>query len=186
MRDITKTVYSFDELSGTAQDRAVELIREKFAGDWWDSSDIDDISNVIHCTFAEKIGTPQAAEYGVADFDGIQGITLESWDVDHMTVAFRGTLDRDNAPALPWVEAVMDISLTGGRRHGSIDLNIAENPSWGDEAACETLLDAVRDALDSAIRAGADEYEYKTGDEYAREWCRNNGEQEYEEDGTPA
>jgi hypothetical protein len=185
-RQIIKTVFKFDELSEDAQDRAVGLIRERFAGPWWDSSDTDDIADAIHMAFAEALNTPGHDQYGEADFPGIPGVTLESWDVDHLTVAFCGSLDRDNAPGLPWVEAIMDISLTGGRRRGSIDLNIAESPSWGDEAACETLLDAVCDALDSAIRAGADAVDYKTGDEYCREWCKSNDEQEYEEDGTLA
>lgn len=49
MRDITKTVFTFDELSGAVQDKAVGTIREKFAGPWWDSSDTDDVADPSRC-----------------------------------------------------------------------------------------------------------------------------------------
>ncbi len=190
MRDVTKTVFTFDELDEAAQDRAVELIREKFAGDWWDSSDIDDIAAEIHLAFAEGLGSPGSSESGPADFDDIDGVTLEAWDTDHLTVSFRGVLHRDNAPNLPWVEDINDVTLTGSRRQGSIYVNVGEMGDGLrpliDEFACEEMRRAVQDLLDVAILAGRAEFEHKTSDEVARDWCENNESQEYEEDGTLA
>jgi hypothetical protein len=187
MRNITRTVYSFDELSEPAQDKAVEQVREKFAGPWWDSGDIDDVAAEIHLALAEELGSPGAAESGAADFDGIDGITLEAWDTDHLTVAFRGILHRDNAPNLPWAEGIEDVHLAGigHRRTTEIDPRNYDDVE-ATEHEHETMINAIKDLLYVAIMAGRVEVERKTGDEAAREWCQDNENQEYEEDGTLA
>jgi hypothetical protein len=185
MRDITRTVYSFDELSEAAQDKAVEQVREKFAGPWWDSGDIDDVAAEIHLAFAEELGSPGAAESGAADFDGIDGITLEAWDTDHLTVTFRGVLHRDNAPNLPWVEELEDVYLGGGRRATEIQPRDFDDVE-ATEHEHEMMIDAIRDLLQVAIMAGCAEVDHKTSDEVARDWCKNNEIQEYEENGTLA
>lgn len=183
MRDITKTVYTFEELSEAAQDRAVEHVCEKLAGSWWDSSDIDDVGDEIHLSFAEALRSPGHADYGPADFPGIDGVTLEAWDVDHRTVAFRGVLTRDNAPALPWVDGLDVVWLRSGRASTTVDpLNADESEACQHDH--DKMISAVQDALYEAITAGRDAYEHKTSEESARNWCEDNEEQEYEEDGT--
>lgn len=183
MRDITKTVYTFDELSETAQDRAVELVREKLAGGWWDSSDIDDIGNEIHLAFAEALQSPGHADYGPDDFPGIDGVTLEAWDTDRRDVAFRGVLTRENAPLLPWVDGLDVVWLRSSRTRSSVDPLNVDGVEASKEAHDE-MIDAVVAALEEAILAGSMAVEHKTSDETARDWCENNEVQEYEEDGT--
>jgi len=185
MRDVTKTVYSFEELSETSQDKAVGNVREKLNGSWWDSVDIDDVAVEIHVAFATELGSPGSVESGAADFDGIDGITLEAWDTDQLTVAFRGVLHRDNAPNLPWVEGLEDVHLGGGRRSTEVDPRNFDDYLATDHEH-QVMIDAIRDLLDQAIRAGRDEVEHKTSDEVARDWCENNEVQEYEADGTLA
>lgn len=76
MQEITIRLFDFDELSEPAQARAVDAIREKLDGPWWDSSDIDDLTAVMTSTLAEKLGTPGWDSRGVADFPGIPGVRV--------------------------------------------------------------------------------------------------------------
>lgn len=183
MRDVTKTVYSFDELTDEAKDRAVGLVREKLYGDWWDSSDIDDVGNEIHLAFAEALQSPGHADHGPDDFPGIDGVTLEAWDTDRRDVAFRGILTRENAPLLPWRVGLDVVWLRSSRTRSSVDPLNVDGVEASKEAHDE-MIDAVVAALEEAILAGVSIVEHKTSEATAREWCENNEVQEYEEDGT--
>ncbi len=203
MREIT--VYSFDELSEDAKEKAVAGIREKLAGDWWDSSDIEDISAVIVAALAQKFSTPGWDQYGVDDYPGIPAVSLEGWDLDRgQSIVLKGQLTRDNAPALPWVPGIGAVELDPKRDHTYLVIE-EENPEctcpsalWleGHLDDCPGELDnpatveqrtaldqAVRDAMEDAWKAGYAESEYKTSDERAREWIEGN-DPEFFEDGT--
>jgi hypothetical protein len=85
MRTVTPeefAVYTLDELEPGARRRAIEEVAGKLGGDWWDSADTDDISDVIRWTLAEKVGTFEIGDYGVGDFPGIPRVTLDGWDLD--------------------------------------------------------------------------------------------------------
>ncbi len=192
MRDVTTRVYRFDELTDTAKERAVDVIREKLGGDWWDSVDLDDVQDAMVYTLAEELRAPGWDTYGVGDFPGIDGVQVDGWDIErHQSLALSGTLTRDNAPALPWVDGIEQVELTGHRSDAtSVNLVDADPectcspdtylqphdegcPSLLDNPATEqqrvTLEEAVRDAIRAAWSAGESEGEYKSGEERARE-----------------
>ena len=188
MREINPdsfTVYSLDELEPDARRKAIEGIAELLGGDWWDSSDIDDISDVIRYTLANKFGTPDHGKYGVGDFPGIDGVTLESWDLDRGSyVGLRGTLTRENAPALPWDDDIDSVSLTAGRDYTSISVEFiddAELTSDDAQIVSDAMEQAVRDAMHEALRDGRAEMEYKTGEEWAEQVA---SDREFHADGT--
>jgi hypothetical protein len=187
-RDITTTAYSFDELGPDAQDKAVQQVAERHAGPWWDQSDNDDIAGVMIYTFAEKLGTPGWDKFGTADFPGIPGVTLEAWDLEQgRTIVFAGSLTRDNAPSLPWADGIDSVEMRSGRNRSKIEPMLVEDGSevvTGDQIdAAASIADAVLGFTQDAWFAGDKEADYKTGLEYAREWCENNDQQEYDVDG---
>ena len=183
-RDIVTTVYTFDELSEEAKARAVATMADNLAGFWWDSSDNEEISDVIVHAFAATLLSPGHDTYGVADFPGINGVSLEEWELDRRYLALRGTLTRENAPALPWVEGIDVIRLHARRVYTDVEtvlLDDAEITRDDDIRIMKCVLDALRIAMAAAVA----EYEYKTGEECARERCENGG-YEFHADGTLA
>lgn len=191
-------VYHLDELEPEARERAVEAIADKLASDWWDESDIDDISNVIVYALANEFGTPGHGEHGVADFPGIPGVGLDGWDLDRGSyVALRGTLTRENAPRLPWEDGIVEVTLTAGRGYTWVDVEIDEDevdlmnlPDLPDNRRRRVgyieieMEEAVRNALHAALKSGRTEMEYKTGEENAVSMIEASG-YEFEADGTP-
>ena len=190
------TVYQLDELTEEAQQKAIDDIRDKLAGRWWDEYDNEAISEVIVATLGASLGTPGWEKYGVSDFPGIPNVSVTSWNLDSREVAVSGTLYRDNAPGLPWVDGIDSLSLDG-RRDTRIDIVDGEpectcppespwNESHTPECASLTpppatdaqraaLEDAVRDAIHEALKAGQAEYDYKTSEEYAKDQIKANG-----------
>ena len=184
----TVTVYDFAELADAAKTRAIEIIRQRL-NDGWDSADNDDIRDVMTATLAEKIGTPGVMDHGVADFPGIDGVTIDGWSLDrHQSLAVSGILTRDNAPNLPWREGIDHVTLSSGFQDQSTRVQVE---LFEPECTCpdvDQLLEhlddcpvpkpvegedeieqAVRDALSEAWSAGEKEGEYKTGEEWARQ-----------------
>src|SRR3954469_2995004 len=103
----TRFSYTFAELTDSAQAKAVEAVAEKLGGDWFDESDNDTIREDIVWELGRTLKAPGWDIEGAGDFRGIAGVTLDGWDLgqgDHL--ALKGTLDRDNAPALPWADGV--------------------------------------------------------------------------------
>jgi hypothetical protein len=178
-------VYTLDELEPDARERAIENVAEKLGGEWWESSDTDDISAVMRYTLANKLGTPGHGDWGVGDFPGIDGVELRSWDLDRGSyLGLKGTLTRENAPALPWSDGVIEVTLTEGRDYTSISVEFDDEMATPDIELIEGQMDeAVRDAMHEAMRDGRAEMEYKTGPECAREDIEAN-EREFYEDGT--
>lgn len=174
MREITPdsfTVYSLDELQPDAREAAIDGIRELLGGDWWDSGDIDDITSVMTYTIANKFGTPGHGDFGVGDFPGIPDVKLNGWDLDRADyVNLDGYLTRENAPALPWVDGIIEVALKSRRDHTSIEVEFDDTLTADDiQLADDAMTSAIRDAMHEALRDGRAEMEYKTGPVWAAE-----------------
>ncbi len=179
----TTTVYTLDELDEAAQEKAVQYIVGKLGGDWWDSFDIESITETMVMGLAEQLGTPGHENYGVGDYPGIPGITAGGWDIDRgQYFLISGTLTRENAPKLPWVDGLDEIEVEAKHDHNyytcvSETLTCEEVDRIG-----APVVQAVRDAVHAAWKAGEDEYEYLTSEQRAREWIDSN-DAEFTEDG---
>lgn len=175
----------FDQLSAEAQETAVANVRDRMAGQWWESDDSHQVGMTILFSFATSIKAPFSDSCGEGDFPGIVNVELTGWTVDGNNYAtFAGWLTPDNAPALPWTEALDRVILTG-ERTGTV---IAPETHWQNDneatpAEIDAMEQAVRDAINDAISAGVAEYEYKTGDEVARDYAENNAFISFDEDG---
>lgn len=184
------TVYRLDELSDQAQERAVEKVREQlYTG--FAEHDRADIAVVIVCTLAEKLGTPGRGECGVYDFPSIDGVSLDGWSLDRASIALSGTLTRENAPALPWIDSVGEIKLLSkGSDYTIVRLVDVEPPCTcptdavlaPHEPDCPSLRAIVHDmttyhaldgaaleAIKAALEAGEAEWEHRTSTESARD-----------------
>jgi hypothetical protein len=168
--------YKFEELSEEAQANALENVALKMTGDWWDSADTEDIEDLIVYTLAATFKTPGWDTYGVSDFPGIPNVTVQAWDCDRaQSLELRGTLDKTNAPALPWVGDLTSVELRNPDmwRHVQAIVNDDEEAE-SSEADARTLEEAVKDAMNEAIAAGTKEIEYKGSQEYAKDWVEGN------------
>lgn len=200
------TVYRFDELSEDAKAKALEKVREKLSGDWWDQSDNDDIAATMLHTLAAELRSPGWDTHGDDDFPGITGVTIEGWDVEaRQSIAVNGQLTRDNAPALPWIDGIDAVELEAKRSDHTLYSLLETEPectcpdtSWlaphepgcpfnapnpATEAERIALEQAAREAVQAAWQAGYFEMEHKTSEEYAKGWIEANGA-EFLEDGT--
>ncbi|MFG3710919.1 hypothetical protein [Micromonospora sp. NPDC047730] len=187
----TRTVFKFEELSEDAQQRAVERIAEKMATTWWDQHDNDDIGATIVYKMAEKLRTRGWDTFGEGDFPGIPGVELVEWDLGRgQAVSFKGALDRENAPALPWADGVEAVTLGGIPGYGigqSVYVETDGEAETDEEvarvgAAAEAMKSAVEDAIHAAWQAGKEQEEWKGGEERARDWIEAN-EPEFDESG---
>ena len=161
--------FKFDELSDEAKTVAVETVAGKLSGDWWDSADIECVSEAVVYHLAEAFKSPGWDTFGEGDFPGIAGVTLDGWDVDRGSyVAVSGRLDRDNAPALPWVESIDCVRLESSAYGTSVGVEADEAEGVDD------MQDAVRDALNEALITGRRVVEYIGSEENAREWIDNH------------
>jgi hypothetical protein len=199
MRVITTstTVYLFDELSEGAQQKALDNVRERLSSSW-DSGDVEDVWETIRLSLAKRFGSPHW-EDGAA----VPDLAEDGFDLDRGSyVAVSGTLTRDTAPALPWVDTIDSVHLSG-RRTDYTAIEVSERDAdctcgadWCEEcdptcarlterlsdADREAMVDAVRDALAEALTDARAEYEYQTGEERARDHIEAN-ELEFTEDG---
>lgn len=182
--------YTFDELSDEAKQKAVATIAGKLSGDWWDSADNESVAEAISYGFASAVGF--ATDTGAAH----SGIKLDEWSCGYMqsdSVVFVGSLTRDNAPALPWVDGIASVTLDRGESFRGVWFVMDEpecicDPYAAREPDCEahdqtnqvpeSAVTAMREAIESAIgeahQAGYREVEYKGSEEYAREWIDGN------------
>lgn len=190
-------VYQLDELEPGAREKAVAAIAEKLGGDWWDSSDTEDITAVMTAEMGRALGTPEYETTAICDFQ-IPGVELEGWDLEQGSyVLLRGTLTRENAPRLPWEDGVVEVSLTDHRSYTSISVEVDEDeadlmnlPDLGHNRADRVrfiegaMEEAVRNAMHAAIKSGRAEIAHKTSEKYAEGVIEAN-EYEFREDGTP-
>lgn len=227
----TRYSWKFTELDDETKAKAVENVAEKLGGDWWDEGDIESVRQVITYQLAEKVKAPDWDTYGSGDFPGIDGVKLDGWDIERGNhVALTGTLTRENAPGLPWVDGVGDVTLTSSNYGTSVNVEEGDVPFvctscgqdavWDSgyaetkhhvihvsggtadddvqdddhepflleglpdrEALCRTMEGAVKDAMRAALRAGREEAEYISSEEYAQEWINGN-DPDFNEDGT--
>jgi hypothetical protein len=201
MRTITTHIYTYDELSDEAKAKAVNQLRDRLAGPWWDDHNTESITEAMIYTLAEKLRTPGWDTDGSDGFT-IHGLEHRSWSLDRdRHLALRGYLDRDNAPGLPWVDGVDQVTLTAERYGTTVEVidtepectcpddqylmplndycpQVAGSPVTDAQSAA--LEDAVTDAIHAALTAGEKELEYKTSAEYAQEIADNY---EYTQDG---
>jgi hypothetical protein len=200
------TVYALDELSPEARAKAVEDFAAKLGGEWWDSHDAERVSETIVYDLAARLEAPGWDRWGVGDFPGIDGVKLTGWDIERgQSVMFDGRLTRANAPALPWVEGIDAIELDAKRDYTSVSVEESEpvctctgdvswlaphlddcpsnvpNPSTPEQH--RTLVEAVKDAMHGAWKAGRDEGEYISSEENAVQ-CIEANEHRFLEDGS--
>lgn len=130
---------------------------------WESGSTGESVAETILYAFAQQIGEPTVEKHGVGDYPGVPGVTLDGWDLERGSfLALRGTLTRDNAPALPWDEhndALIDHIDLRSVRDGT-DVYVAESDAAWDvdvtvvRQSQDTLEQAVRDAIGAALSAG--------------------------------
>lgn len=163
--------YKFEELSDEAQGRAVEVVAGKLGGDWWDSGDVENVSETILYKLAGILKSPGWDSFGEGDFPGIDGVSLAGWDVDRGgCIQVDGTLTRSNAPGLPWSDAVGDVlleSTTYGTNVG-VEEGEGDRPEAAQRDACLALAEVVQDALSEALSAGREQVEYISSEDNAR------------------
>lgn len=163
--------YKFDELSDEAKGWAIEAVAGKLGGDWWDSDDVENVSETILYKLAEILQSPGWDKFGPGDFPGIGGVKLQGWDVDRGgNIQVSGELSRTNAPGLPWSDAVGNVLLESS--HYGTNVGVAEGdedlPEAAQRDACLALAQVVQDALSEALSAGHKQVEYIISEENAR------------------
>lgn len=185
MREIITRVYTFEELSASAQERAVEAIQCELGT--WDRT--EEIGEEILFTLAEAFHSPGWDTYGPGDFPGIDGMTVSGWDLgrgDYVTLS--GCLTRSNAGALPWSDDIGDVLLDAQRDHTHIGVEDARDDdaydSYKPPPGAEAMSEAIRDALHRAAEAGRECLRGLAGEDAAREHIEIN-ELEFTEDGEP-
>jgi hypothetical protein len=184
-REIKTTVYQLAELSDEAQERAVRDVAEKLMGDWWDSDDADRITEIIVFTLANEFGTPGHGEYGEGDYPGIPNVKVTGWDLDRgQSVEITGSVTRENAPRLPWVDGIESVQLTSRGPGPDFEVIFADGVESSDLGQPTTDMEqAVRDAIHAAWKSGRSELDYRDSAEYARQEIEAN-EREFNEDGS--
>jgi hypothetical protein len=173
------TTYSYDELNETAKGNALGAVQNMLA-ESWDSFDVDRISEAIVYALAKALGSPGWDTYGSGDFTGIKGLKVAEWDVSYRSfLAFDGYLTPETAPKLPWPDD-SDLFRVGPTNEvwttSGFDLWLNNRD---DVKAFKYAWDS---ALEAALKAGREEYEYMSSEEAAQEYIDAN-EPEFTETG---
>jgi len=188
---------ALDEAAGSVnpsrRETAIENVRDRRAGQWGDSHDIESMNETIVWGLAEALKSPEWDEHGPSDFPGIDGVELQGWDLERgQCVLLDGHLTRENAPALPWAAGIDSVTLEARRDHTTVWLVMDEptEDEHGEEVpnpAAEDQIDAMREAVKAAMhtgwKLGYDELEYQSSDEYLIEDIEAN-ETRFLEDGS--
>ncbi len=200
MRDITITrqVFTFDELTPTAQDRAYGLLH----ADAWENIDSDMVSEYLAGKFANMAdgSEPNDGRYGGGlDKDQLEdryGIRIW-WRVsysqgDHASID--GVISRDNHPKLEWPDGIHTIRVKTSNLGNSIiaDLyGIDDDGGEGWHVSDPKLFQAansfVRDICDTLYQAAVAECECYTSREYVIDTLAGcNDLRRFNDDGTYA
>lgn len=195
---ITRRVFTFDELSPTAQDYAYGLL----CADAWDQIDSDMVSEYLAGKFANMAdgSEPNDGCYGGGlNKDQLKeryGIRIY-WSVsysqsDHASID--GVISRDIHPKLEWPDGIHTIRLYTSNLGNSIitDLYGIDDNDGGDGAHVSDpkLFDAansfVRDICDTLYQAAVAECESYTSREYIIDNLSANDPRRFNADGTYA
>lgn len=199
MRDITATrrVFTLDELSPTAQDRAYGLLTD----DAWGQIDSDMVSEYLAGKFANMAdgSEPNDGCYG-GGLDENQlkdryGVKIY-WRVSYSQgdgASIDGVISRDNHPKLEWPDGIHTIRVKSSNRGNSIITDVYGIDDDGDESAEVSdpkLFDAansfVRDICDTLYQAAVAECECYTNQEYIADNLSANYPRRFNADGTYA
>lgn len=142
---VTRAVYRFEELSPTAQDRALEVLREQA----WECLDSDMISEDVAFMFA--ITANNKWDNGVLSKKELKdrfGVRLY-WSVSYSQSdggQIDGYLDRDICPDLAWPNDVRAIRASSNNFYGStvVDVFVGDDYDYAREQAD---WDAARDMI---------------------------------------
>jgi hypothetical protein len=177
-RDITTTVYKLAELGEAAKAKAIENVAAKLGGDWWDQSDIDQVSETMIYTLAGELLTPGWNTYGEGDFPGIPKVSVTGWDIERgQFLSLKGSLTRETAPALPWHPGMGRVTLTELRHGTRVEVewdDMGGNTKEWNITATRDMIKATEGAIAAAWTEGRDQAEYMSGTEYAAEWIEAN------------
>lgn len=199
MRDITITrqVFTLDELSHTAQDRAYGLLNQ----DAWEHIDSDMVSEYLAGKFAEMSD-------GVEHASGLYGSGLTKqglkekyginiyWSVSYSqgdNASIDGVISRDNHPKLNWPDGVHTIRVKTSNQGNSIItdiLGIDEDGSEGayvrDRNITETATDFILDICQTLYQAAVAECECYTSRELIIDRLSAEEPRRFNEDGSYA
>ncbi len=178
------TVYTPAELPAEIRDRAIENVRDLLSNSW-DEADTEAVAAEIIAALGTALGTPGA---GRDELTAVPGVKLDGWDVEtrHESVLLTGTLTRENAPNLPWVDGLTSADLEAHRDFTRVWVNTENRGMYFHtqmDGPSTTMTTAVQDAIRTAGKAGHEEMEYKTSTEYATDYA-TDAEYEFHADGS--
>lgn len=199
MRDITVTrqVFTLDELSPAAQDRAYGLLHEAA----WEFIDSDMVSEYLAGKFANMAdgSEPNDGGYG----GGLNKYQLKDryginiyWSVSYSqsdNASVDGVISRDNHPKLNWPDGIHTIRVRSSNLGNSIitDLyGIDDDGGEGAHVSDPKLFDLansfVRDICQTLYQAAVAECECYTSREYIVDDLSANDPRRFNNDGTYA
>lgn len=164
--DVTTHVthYTLDELSLEARRHTLDNVAERE----YEMLDTDDLFPVIREAWAFALADDGGGEGSRPDLEemvaGFDIVTRDELDVI-------GTLTPENAPKLPWVGDTGSVTMDN-------DYGMIVRNAFGDEVAdyaySEEVLQGVRNAMQSAIKAGRDHLDYVQTHENAEDIIANS------------
>lgn len=179
MREMNVTVYSFDELSEGAQERALNELRPANIEPYWYEDTFDTIR-----TAGKLLGL----EIGEIQFDTDSYCTF---DAHYRYVRGAVKAVRNEFPLVDDLcKVAKDLQALQKRHFYSLSCAVTEGRSmnyyrcfrFGEDYECEDLGDIIDDFAHWARILLRDEYEYLTSDEAVKEMIEAN-EYEFTEDG---
>lgn len=204
MRTVTQTVYTFDELSDSAKERAREAHREgQLEYDWWDSS-YDDFARVADILGIDLRQRAVKLMNGSTRYD--PAIYFSGFASQGDGACFEGTYRyakgsvkriREYAPQDAELHAIADSLFDVQRRNRyQLTANIAHRGHYYHSGCMDIDVDApggTADVIKSAMRDFADwmykrleeEHDYQLSDESIEDSIKAN-ECEFTESGDPA
>lgn len=178
----SRTLYKFEELSETAQGRALEALGSRLY-EWLEPDEIGDAITEALKFALDGIGG--GCEPAAPDLE------ITGWDVDRgQVLQLKGTLSREDAPAFAWPEGVTAATFGHSDYRDKYVLSVDGEDEDGYELDATDDQDAAFEQAwievkGDALKAGRDAIEFAGSEENAREFIENN-EVEFTEDGEPA
>lgn len=186
---VTRAVYRFDELSDTAQQRALEVLREGA----WECLDSDMIAEDIAGRFAYEANNKfDEGVISVKELERRFGVRIY-WRVSYLQsdgAQVAGYLDRDICPNLAWPNDIRAIRVTGNRFHGSTihDVFVGDDYDYAREQAdwdaAGDMVNNLNHTIYEWARQACEDY---TSAEYVIDQHQASGvPYQWNEDGTQA